>query len=67
MNIRRLATLILTTLTLFVFAASAFAQEAAEAEAAPNDISPLVFLVGAGLIVALGSYLAINTRTGKEE
>lgn len=67
MNIRRLATLVLTTLVLFVLAASAFAQEAAEAEAAPNDISPLVFLVGAALIIALGSYLAVNTRTGKDE
>jgi hypothetical protein len=67
MHVRRLTTSVITLFTLFVLAASAFAQEAAEAEAAGPDISPLVFLVGAGLIVALGSYLAINTRTGKDE
>lgn len=66
MHIRRLTTLIVTLVTLFVFAASAFAQEAA-AESSGTDISPLVFLVGAGLIIALGSYLAVNTRTGKDE
>lgn len=65
MNIRRLATQILTTLSLLLIVGTAFAQEAAEASA--PDISPLVFLIGAGLIVALGSYLAVNTRTGKDE
>jgi hypothetical protein len=57
MNIRRLLTLALTMLTLFVLASSTFAQESAEAPAS-DGVSGLVFIIGVGLIVGLGSYMA---------
>ncbi len=67
MHTRRLMTFVLTTISTLIVAGSAFAQEAAAAESSAPDISPLVFLIGAGLIVALGSYLAVNSRVSKNE
>jgi FtsH-binding integral membrane protein len=66
MHKRHLTTSLLMTALLLALAGSAYAQESA-AEAAAPDIAPLVFLIGAGLVVALGAYMAMNARVSKEE